>query len=64
MNSIIKLPGFEDVTITKMEEVEERLRIHFELPCTVHTCPRCSCPTVKVHDYRIQKIKHLKVFER
>ncbi|WP_445326922.1 transposase family protein [Solibacillus sp. FSL R7-0682] len=29
-----------------------------------HTCPACGDNTEKVHDYRMQKIKHLKWFEK
>lgn len=64
MNSNIILPGFEDVIITKMERVEERLSIHVELPVKEHVCPSCKNRTQKIHDYRLQKIKHLKIFER
>ncbi|MGG4166568.1 ISL3 family transposase [Rossellomorea vietnamensis] len=64
MNSTIMLPGFEDVNIIKMEEVDERLCLHIELPLMSHNCPECTASTMKVHDYRIQKIKHLKLFER
>ncbi|TYS49456.1 transposase family protein, partial [Bacillus infantis] len=64
MNSNIKLPGFEEVVVLSMEEVEEKLRIHVEMPVKAHICPICGTSTVKIHDYRIQKIKHLKLFER
>ncbi|QHE61035.1 ISL3 family transposase [Rossellomorea vietnamensis] len=64
MNSNIILPGFEDALVTKMEEVEERLCIYVEMPVTAHKCPVCATFTYKIHDYRIQKIKHLKLFER
>ncbi|MGG4170146.1 ISL3 family transposase [Rossellomorea vietnamensis] len=64
MNSTIMLPGFEEVNIMKMEEVDERLCLHIELPLIPHKCPECAASTMKVHDYRIQKIKHLKLFER
>jgi transposase len=64
MNSNIKLPGFEEVVVLSMEEVEEKLRIYVEMPVKAHVCPVCGTSTVKIHDYRIQKIKHLKLFER
>ncbi|MGE6259445.1 ISL3 family transposase [Heyndrickxia sporothermodurans] len=64
MNPNIFLPGFEDVTVTLMEEVEEKLCIHVERSVEPHTCPVCHTVTQKIHDYRIQKIKHLKMFER
>lgn len=64
MNFNIFLPGFEGVIISKMEEVDERLCIHAEMPVISHECPACQSATKKIHDYRIQKIKHLKLFER
>ncbi|MFS0865697.1 ISL3 family transposase [Fredinandcohnia sp. 179-A 10B2 NHS] len=64
MNSNIKLPGFKDMTVSKMEEVEEKLCIHVEMPVKPHTCPVCGNSTKRIHDYRVQKIKHLKIFER
>ncbi|KPL60418.1 transposase family protein, partial [Rossellomorea vietnamensis] len=64
MNSNIILPGFEEALVTKMEEVEERLCVYVEMPVTAHKCPVCATFTYKIHDYRIQKIKHLKLFER
>jgi transposase len=38
--------------------------IHVELERILHVCPACGEKTMKVHDYRLQKIKHLKLFER
>jgi transposase len=64
MHSNIILPGFEEVTITKMEELDGRMCIHAEMPIQPQKCPVCNSITKKIHDYRIQKIKHLKIFER
>ncbi|MGF9641378.1 transposase family protein, partial [Salinimicrobium profundisediminis] len=50
--------------VLKMEEVEDKLCIHVQMPIKSHACPHCQVSTRKVHDYRIQKIKHLKLFER
>lgn len=47
-----------------MEQVEDRICFHVEMPICTHTCPTCRKKTRKVHDYRIQKIKYLKLFER
>ncbi|WP_442916960.1 transposase family protein [Lysinibacillus sp. 54212] len=33
------------------------------LPKKEHTCPSCRQKISNIHDYRIQKIKHLKWFE-
>jgi transposase len=64
MNSNIFLPGLEEVIIKKMNTVDDKLCFHVEMPIKEHTCPECGVVTQKVHDYRIQKLKHLKVFER
>ncbi|MBM7610711.1 transposase [Lysinibacillus composti] len=64
MNFNMNIPGLKDVTIHKVEEVGERIAIYVSLPKKVHQCPVCKKKTSKIHDYRIQKIKHLKWFER
>ncbi|MGB2993028.1 MAG: ISL3 family transposase [Paenisporosarcina sp.] len=64
MNFNMFLPGLEDVRVTKMEKIEDRIAFHVEMELTPHSCPSCLAITNKVHDYRIQKIKHLKIFER
>lgn len=38
--------------------------MYVQLPKCTHQCPVCKKETSKIHDYRIQKINHLKWFER
>ncbi|MFS0688208.1 ISL3 family transposase [Sporosarcina sp. 179-K 8C2 HS] len=64
MNSTMNIPGLKDVNIEKIEEVGERTALHVSLPRKPHQCPACRAMTTRIHDYRIQKIKHLKWFER
>lgn len=64
MDFTIEIPGLKGVLVTKVEEVNERVVLHVEMEVKVHRCPRCGERTNKIHDYRIQKIKHLKWFER
>ena len=64
MNSNMDFPGLKGVNIDKLEQIEERIVLHVSLPKQVHICPSCGSKTVKIHDYRLQKIKHLKWFER
>lgn len=64
MNSNIFLPGFEEVIIKKTEIVEGKYCFYVEMPVKEHSCVNCGALTSKVHDYRIQKIKHLKLFDR
>ncbi|MFC4410315.1 transposase family protein, partial [Chungangia koreensis] len=60
----MNIPGLEDVTVTKMEQIEDRVAIHVEMERRFHTCPSCGGKTRKMHDYRLQKISHLKLFDR
>ena len=64
MNFNMNIPGLKDVKIEKVERVGERMLFMFHCPKRPHQCPSCSEMTTKVHDYRMQKIKHLKWFER
>ncbi|MBU8909050.1 transposase family protein, partial [Desertibacillus haloalkaliphilus] len=64
MNFNMNIPGLEGVIITKSEVVEDTWQLSIELPKVVHRCPSCGEKTKRVHDYRIQKIQHLKIFER
>ncbi|WP_090851207.1 ISL3 family transposase [Paraliobacillus sp. PM-2] len=60
----MKLPGLESVIVTKMEELEGNFYLHVKLPVRKHRCPACGKRTSRIHDYRIQKVQHLKLFER
>ncbi|WP_085991354.1 ISL3 family transposase [Oceanobacillus senegalensis] len=60
----MKLPGLEEMKITKTEEIEGSFHIHVQLPKKPHKCPSCGEITERIHDYRVQKIQHLKLFER
>jgi len=64
MNFNTNIPGLKDVIVEKIEEVGERTVLYVSLPIKTHKCPQCNENTIKVHDYRLQKVKHLKWFER
>ena len=64
MHSTIILPGFEETIIRKTEVRDGQYFIHFEMPVKPHDCPRCETVTERVHDYRITKMKHIKIMER
>ena len=65
MNNTIKIPGLEDVIVTNIKVLEGGTAIYYvEMAVRTHKCPCCGEKTRKIHDYRIQKIKHLKWFER
>jgi len=64
MNITMNIPGLKDVVITKVEQYEDIVRLYVEMERKNHRCPACNNWTRRVHDYRIQKIHHLKWFER
>ncbi|MBQ0138935.1 MAG: transposase [Kurthia sp.] len=59
MNFNMELIGFTDVIITKIEKIGGQIALYLEVPKKAHICPSCLNTTTKIHDYRIQKIKHL-----
>lgn len=66
MYSNISLPGFKGIIIKESFEVEGNYRLHVEMERKPHSCPAEGCGrfTEKVHDYRVQKVQHTKIFAR
>lgn len=64
MNLIMDIPGLKDVLIKKIMQVEGKVQIQVEMERKGQRCPQCKKWTKRVHDYRLQKILHLKWFER
>ena len=60
MNFNMFLPGFKEVQIAKMEKTDFGDTLYVEMELTPHRCPSCLAITSIVHDYRIQKIRHIK----
>ena len=59
---ITKILGLEDAIILKVEENEKQHDIYFMMQRRAHTCPVCSFETIRVYDYRWQKVKDLAAF--
>lgn len=57
----IKLIGIQDVNIKKVEEIEKGINIYIETNPKLHFCPSCKKTTKHIHDYRLQKIQHIKM---
>src|SRR5690625_3090811 len=64
MHFNMDLPGLEDVIVTKQENRGDLFYIFCEMERQLHQCPNCANWTDRIHDYREQKINHLKIFER
>lgn len=60
----MNFPGLKDCIVSNVEERAEKVTIHLEMERKIHKCPACGMETDRIHDYRNQKIKHLKWFER
>jgi transposase len=54
---IAKLLNLKDVIITNVENFDDEVHVHLELPRKEHVCPCCGTSTNIVHDYRTQIIK-------
>lgn len=64
MYSNMPVPGLQNVIIKKSDEVNGDFHLHVEVPKKKHRCKQCGEWTQRIHDYRTQKIQHLKIFER
>ena len=63
-NYTLRLLDLEDVIITNVENIEDRLHIYLKLPRTAHTCPACGTTTDRIHDYRILTVGFLDDYGR
>ena len=59
-----KLLGLQEVSIKKICETKEIFEIFIEQPRKQCVCPACGKVTDKIHDYRLQRVKELPVFEK
>ena len=56
------LIGLQDVILKNVEQDENSIYIHIQMPRKEHICPCCGKLTDKVHDYRRQYIKDIPAF--
>lgn len=54
---ISNLLEIKDLIVTKIENNQSEVHIHFQLQRRDHICPCCGSVTNKVHDYRVSVIK-------
>ncbi|WP_047983024.1 ISL3 family transposase [Ornithinibacillus californiensis] len=64
MDFIMNMPGLKDCNVTNLVERDGKVEVYVEMERKPHSCPRCGEETERIHDYRYQKVKHLKWFER
>lgn len=57
-----KLLGLEDVIVKNVDQNGGEIHIELELPRKAHRCPQCGETTVKIHDYREQRVKDCSAF--
>lgn len=57
-----KLIGLKNVIIKNINDAGENTEIYLEKPIKPHICPDCGKITMKVHDYRNQRIKDIPAF--
>ena len=56
------LLGLQDVSIEKIEEIDNCIHIYCKLSRKNQKCPHCCATTDKIHDYREQIIKDIPAF--
>ncbi|MER2036938.1 MAG: transposase family protein [Solibacillus sp.] len=56
----MNIPGLKGLILENCEQLQRAYSVHISMPKREYTCPACGDKTAKVHDYRMQKIKHLK----
>ncbi len=54
--------NLQDVTVEKVENLENKQRIYIQLERKVVNCPCCKAQTSKIHDYRTQIVKDTEAF--
>ena len=59
-----ELIGLQGLIIKKIEANEKEIHIHGELERKTHICPDCGAETDKIHDYRIQVIKDIPIYNK
>ncbi|WP_135504389.1 hypothetical protein [Planococcus koreensis] len=64
MNITMKFPGLEDVMVTKMEQVEDRVALHVELEVRPHQCPRCQFRALETFTFMNRLIRRIKQRKR
>lgn len=62
VNYIEKIIGMQEVEVKKIENEEKKITIYIERYRQECICPVCGRKTVRVHDYRWQKVKELPAF--
>ena len=50
--------GFRNVTIDKIRDKDNFIKIYVSTTPKPQLCPRCKNNTSRVHDYRLQNVKH------
>ncbi|WP_304421942.1 ISL3 family transposase [uncultured Clostridium sp.] len=63
-NFITNLLDLKGVIVTKFRNRKNRFKIHIEFPVREHTCPCCHSKTTKVHDYHLQLIKDIPIYNK
>jgi len=59
--NIINLLGIQENLVKKVERDQNFINIYVETKPKFHICPSCHNSTNKIHDYRTQRIQHIKV---
>jgi transposase len=55
-----KLLGLKDVQVVDVQETEDSIEITLHPTRTSHPCPHCQRESTRIHDYRMQRMQHVR----
>ncbi|SHH67549.1 zinc-finger of transposase IS204/IS1001/IS1096/IS1165, partial [Anaerosphaera aminiphila DSM 21120] len=57
-NYIQKLLNIKDIIVTNITENSETIEVSIKSTNNTGVCPCCKQPTTRIHDYRLQRVRH------
>jgi len=61
---IENLLGFKDIILKNVKNFDNEIYIYVEMKVKEHNCPKCNSLTRNIHDYRMQPIKDIPMFDK
>ena len=61
---IENLLGFKDIILKNVKNFDDEIHLYVEMKIKEHNCPSCNSLTKNIHDYRMQPIKDIPMFDK
>jgi len=56
--------GFKDIILKNVKNFDNKIYIYVKMKVKEHNCPKCNSSTRNIHDYRMQPIKDIPMFDK